>query len=94
MIPLGSVIAERRRQISAVVGVALSGSLITNQTRPTSSAAGNEHNRFGDALSFIEGMHSALLVAAICCIVGALCAFAILNGLPSRQAAAVAVDKP
>ncbi|WP_182300028.1 MFS transporter [Cohnella cholangitidis] len=91
---MASGVANTFRQISAVVGVALSGSLITNQIRPTSSASGNEHNRFGDAMSFIEGMHSALLVAAICCIAGALIAFAILNGLPSRQAAAVAADKP
>ncbi len=94
-----SGIANTFRQLSAVVGVALSGTLVSENVHSASTASELTAGQIAalNASLFVDGMHSAMVVSAIGSLAGAVGALVLLRRRTSRPAAssvATNLDKP
>ncbi len=89
-----SGIANTFRQISAVVGVALSGTLVSERMNSASSSPSEPLTGLNEtgARLFVEGMHASLILAAIGSLACAIATLVILNRVSSRRTTPVALD--
>ncbi|EFM08785.1 drug resistance transporter, EmrB/QacA subfamily [Paenibacillus curdlanolyticus YK9] len=88
-----SGVSNTSRQVSAVLGVALSGTFVSERLRHSTATMATGFKDSRVASLFTDGMYDTFLLAAIACFFAAVVAFALLASVARRQKQAVVAAK-